>query len=119
MFDSLEYELKKQNELFQQILDKGGLGIVIECLEPAIPNEANTIGAIDPYDYDKAKQQISFYISERVAKIAKLHAEIKYLNQFIEERYKYFKQLEKARPKMVWHETVKSFVERYEQEHEN
>ena len=39
MIDSLEDEIKKQNELFQQILDKGGLGVVIDGLEPSIPDK--------------------------------------------------------------------------------
>lgn len=36
MLDPLEYEIRKQNKLLQQILDKGGLGIVVEGLEPEL-----------------------------------------------------------------------------------
>ena len=42
MFDSLEHEIKKQNELLQQILDKGGLGVVVEGLEPVAPDRVNS-----------------------------------------------------------------------------
>lgn len=58
MVDSLEDEIKKQNELFQQILDKGGLGVVIDGLEPAIPDRIAM--NMYPYNYDKIKRQVSW-----------------------------------------------------------
>lgn len=47
MFDSLEYKIKKQNELLQQILDKGGLQIVLEDIEPVIPKNFMSLGRIN------------------------------------------------------------------------
>ena len=114
MFDSLAYEIKKQNELIQQILDKGGLGVVIEGVEPVRPDKACT-GAIDLYNYDKAKRQVSLGIGERVAQIIELHAEIKYFSQFIESRYKYFKELKEENPDAAWNRDIETFIKRYEE----
>lgn len=50
MLDLLEYEIRKQNKLLQQILDKGGLGIIIEDLEPVRPDKVYMLGTIELRD---------------------------------------------------------------------
>lgn len=112
MFNSLEYEIKKQNELLQRILDRGGLGVVLEDIEPIRPKNYMDL---DGQDYDKAKRQVSANVSQRIAEIVNLYGEIKYLSQFIEERYKYFKQLKREAPKGVVHQDIENFIERYEE----
>lgn len=113
MFDSLEYEIKKQNELLQQILDKGGLGTVVEGLEPARPKNYMNL---DGQSYDKAKQQVSTNISQRIAEIVNLYREIKYFSLFIPTQYEHFKQLKREAPKRVVHKDVENFIERYEED---
>ena len=113
MRDSLEYEIKKQNELLQQILDKGGLQVVLEDIEPIRPKNYMDL---DGQNYDKAKQQVSTNISQRIAEIVTLYGEIKYFSQIIEESYKYFKELKKKAPSAVWHKDIENFIERYEED---
>lgn len=115
MFDSLEYEIKKQNELLQQILDKGGLGVVLEGLEPVMPNRGNV--NTYPCDYGRMKREIFWRVGERVSKIVKLHAEIKYFSQFIDNQYKSVKELEKLGGKVGLREDIKDFIKKYEEEH--
>ena len=115
MFDSLEYEIRKQNELLQQILDKGGLGVVLEGLEPVLPDRGNV--NTYPYNYDRMKRQIFLRIGERVSKIVKLHAEIKYFSQFIDNQYRSVKELEELGGKVGLREDIKDFIEKYEEEH--
>lgn len=116
MFDSLQHEIKKQNELLQQILDKDGLGIVIESLEPVRPDKVS----VDTYpcNYDKMKRQVFWEIGERVSKVVELHAEIKYFSQFIDNQYKSFKDLEELAKDKEAHlrEDIENFIERYEKE---
>ena len=116
MFDSLEHEIKKQNELLQQILDKGGLGVVVEGLEPVAPDRVNI--STYPYDYNKMKRQIFLRIGERVSNMVKLHAEIKYLCQFIDNQYKSVKELEELGGGVDLREDIKDFIKKYEEEHE-
>jgi len=118
MFDSLEHEIKKQNELLQQILDKGGLGVIIESAEPVRPDKAYMISTIDPYNYDKAKRQVSLNIGNRVAKIIDLYREIKYFSQFMENQYKSFKELKDLAKGADLHEDIEDFIKKYEEEHE-
>lgn len=113
MFDSLEYEIKRQNELLQQILDEGGLQVVLEDIEPVIPENFMSLGG---KNYDKAKQQVSSNVSERLAKIVELYGEIKYFSQFIEWQYELFKQLKREAPKGVVHQDIENFIERYEED---
>lgn len=115
MFDSLEHEIKRHNELLQQILDKGGLGVVLEGLEPVMPSRGNV--NTYPYDYDRMKRQVFWRIGERVSNIVKLHAEIKYLCQFIDNCYKSVKELEELGGKVGLREDIKDFIEKYEEEH--
>lgn len=115
MFDSLEHEIRKQNELLQQILDKGGLGVVVEGLEPVAPDRANI--STYPCDYNKMKRQIFWRVGERVSEIVKLHAEIKYFSQFIDNQYKSVKELEELGGKVDLREDIKDFIEKYEEEH--
>ena len=118
MLDLLEYEIRKQNKLLQQILDKGGLGIIIEDLEPVRPDKVYMLGTIDPYNYKKAKQQVSFNISDRVTKIIDLYREIKYFNQFMENQYKSFKELKDLAKGADLREDIEDFIKKYEEEHE-
>ena len=113
MFDSLEYEIKKQNELLQQILDEGGLQVVLEGIEPIKPKNYMDL---DGQNYDKAKQQVSSNVSERLAKIVELYGEIKYFSLLIPTRYEYFKQLKREAPKGVVHKDIENFIERYEED---
>lgn len=113
MFDSLEHEIKKQNELLQQILDKGGLQVVLEDIEPARPKNYTSL---DGQNYDKAKQQVSTNISQRIAEIVNLYREIKYLSLFIPTQYKHFKQLKREAPKRATHKDIESFIKRYEED---
>lgn len=117
MFDSLEHEIKKQNELLQQILDKGGLGVVIESVEPIRPDKAYMISTIDPHNYDKAKRQVSLNIGDRIAKIVDLYREIKYFNQFMENQYKSFKELKELAKGADLREDIEDFIKRYEEEY--
>ena len=117
MFDSLEHEIKRQNKLLQQILDKGGLGAVIESIEPVRPDKAYMISTIDPYNYDKAKRQVSFNIGDRVTKIINLHREIKYFSQFMKNQYKSFKELKDLAGGADLREDIEDFIKKYEEEY--
>nr|DAN43211.1 MAG TPA: hypothetical protein [Caudoviricetes sp.] len=115
MFDSLEDEIKKQNELLQQILDKGGLGVVVEGLESVVPDKVNV--STYPCNYDKMKRQVFWRVGERVSDIVKLHAEIKYFSQFIDNQYKSAKELEELGGGVDLREDIKDFIKKYEEEH--
>lgn len=115
MFDSLEHEIKKQNELLQQILDKGGLETFLKDVEPVMPH-INSMYA-DPYDYDETQHWTNSVISQHLLKIRKLYGEIKYLSQVIPKQYENFKRIKQEAPKGIVHKDIDSFIKKYEEEY--
>ena len=113
MFDSLEHEIKKQNELLQQILDEGELEALLKDVEPVMPH-INSMYA-DPYDYDETQHWANSVISQHLLKIRKLYGEIKYLSQVIPKQYGNFKRIKQEAPKGIVHKDIDNFIERYEE----
>lgn len=86
---------------------------VVDGLEPARPKNYMSL---DGQSYDKAKQQVSTNISQRIAEIVNLYREIKYFSLFIPTQYEHFKQLKREAPKRVVHKDIENFIERYEED---
>lgn len=115
MLDSLEYEIKQQNELLQQILDKGSLETFLEDVEPVMCH-INSMYA-NPYDYDETRHWANSVISQHLLKIRKLYGEIKYLSQVIPKQYENFKRIKQEAPKGIVHKDIDNFIKKYEEEH--
>ena len=116
MFDSLEHEIKKQNELLQQILDKGGLESVLKDVSPTEPSV--TTLWMNPYSYDETKRCVNGNISERILEIVRLYGEVKYLSKVISKEYENFKRIKQEAPKGMVHKDIDNFIKKYEEEHE-
>ena len=113
MFDSLEHEIKKQNELLQEILQKGGLESVLKDVNPIEPSVASLW--MNLYSYDETKRCVNGNIGERILEIVRLYGEVKYLSQVIPKQYENLKCIKQQARKGVVHEDIDNFIERYEE----
>lgn len=117
MFESMKKSIQKQNELLEEILQRGSLESVLK--------DANSIEVsatslyMDPYNYDETKRCVNGNISERILEIVRLYGEVKYLSEAIPKQYKVFKRIKEEAPNGVVCEEIDNFIKRYEEEHEN
>lgn len=56
-------------------------------------------------------------ISQRIAKIARLYGEIKYLTEVVPKQYEVFKRIKQEAPNGIVWEDIDNFIKRYEEEH--
>jgi hypothetical protein len=115
MFESIRKSIEKRNELLEEILEKGSLESVLKDAS-SIEVSATSLH-MDPYDYDETKRCVNGNISQRIAKIARLYGEIKYLTEAIPKQYKVFKRIKQEAPNGVVWEAIDNFIKRYEEEH--
>lgn len=117
MFESMKKSIEKQNELFEEILEKGSLESVLKDASP-IELSATSL-YMDPYNYDETRRCVNGNISWRIEKIARLYGEIKYLTEVIPKQYETFKRIKQEAPNGIVNEDIDNFIKRYEEEHEN
>lgn len=115
MFESMKKSIEKQNELLEEILEKGSLESVLKDAS-SIEVSATSLH-MDPYNYDETKRCVNGNISQRIAKIARLYGEIKYLTEVVPKWYETFKRFKREAPKGIVHEDLDNFIKRYEEEH--
>lgn len=107
--------IEKQNELLEEILEKGSLESV---LKDANPIELSVTSLwMDPYNYDETKRCVNGSISWRILEIVRLYGEVKYLSEVISRQYKVFKRIKEEAPNGVVCEEIDNFIKRYEEEH--
>lgn len=115
MFESIRKSIEKQNELLEEILEKGSLESVLKDVNPT------EVGAtslhMDPYNYDETRRCVNGNISWRIAKIARLYGEIKYLTEVIPRQYETFNRIKQQSPNGTVWEDIDNFIKRYEEEH--
>lgn len=115
MFESMRKSIEKQNELLEEILEKGSLENV---LKDASPIEVGATSLhMDPYNYDETRRCVNGNISWRIAKIARLYGEIKYLTEVIPRQYETFNRIKQQSPNGTVWEDIDNFIKRYEEEH--
>lgn len=90
MFESMKKSIEKQNELLEEILEKGSLESVLKDVNP-IELSATSL-YMDPYNYDETKRCINGNIGERILEIVRLYGEVKYLSEVIPKQYETFKR---------------------------
>ena len=115
MFESIRKSIEKQNELLEEILQKGSLESVLKDTNP-IELSATSLH-MDPYNFDETKRCVNSNISWRIAKIVRLYGEVKYLSEAIPKQYKVFKRIKQEAPNGVVCEEIDNFIKRYEEEH--
>ena len=115
MFESMKKSIEKQNELLEEILEKGSLESV---LKDASSIEVSVTSLhMDPYNYDETKRCVNGNISQRILEIVRLYGEVKYLSEVISRQYKVFKRIKEEAPNGVVCEEIDNFIKRYEEEH--
>ena len=115
MFESIRKSIEKQNELLEEILEKGSLESVLKDTSP-IETSATSL-YMDPYNYDETKRCVNGNISQRILEIVRLYGEVKYLSEVISRQYKVFKRIKEEAPNGVVCEEIDNFIKRYEEEH--
>lgn len=115
MFESMKKSIEKQNELLEEILEKGSLESVLKDANP-IELSATSLH-MDPYNYDETKRCVNGNISERILEIVRLYGEVKYLSEVISRQYKVFKRIKQEAPNGIVWEDIDNFIKRYEEEH--
>lgn len=115
MSDSLQKSIEEQNRLLEEILQKGSLESVLRDVSP-IRLSATSLW-MDPYNYDETKRCVNGNISWRIAKIARLYGEIKYLSEVIPRQYETFNRIKQQSPNGTVWEDIDNFIKRYEEEH--
>lgn len=115
MFESMQKSIEKQNELLEEILEKGSLESVLKDAS-SIEVSATSLH-MDPYNYDETKRCVNGKISQRIAKIARLYGEIKYLSEVIPRQYETFNRIKQQSPNGTVWEDIDNFIKRYEEEH--
>ena len=115
MFESMKKSIEKQNELLEEILQKGSLESVLKDTNP-IELSATSL-YMDPYNYDETKRCVNGSISQRILEIVRLYGEVKYLSEVISRQYKVFKRIKEEAPNGVVCEEIDNFIKRYEEEH--
>lgn len=117
MFESMKKSIEKQNELLEEILQKGSLESVLKDVNP-VETSATSL-YMDPYNYDETKRCVNGNISERILEVVRLYGEIKYLTEVVPKQYEVFKRIKQEAPNGVVWEDIDNFIKRYEEEHEN
>lgn len=115
MFESIRKSIEKQNELLEEILEKGSLESVLKDANP-IEVSATSL-YMDPYNYDETRRCVNGNISWRILEITRLYGEVKYLTEAIPRQYKVFKRIKEEAPNGVVCEEIDNFIKRYEEEH--
>lgn len=115
MFESMRKSIEKQNELLEEILERGSLESVLKDVSP-IETSATSL-YMDPYNYDETKRYVNGSISWHIAKIARLYGEIKYLSEAIPKQYEVFKRIKQEAPNGIVWEDIDNFIKGYEEEH--
>lgn len=115
MFESIRKSIEKQNELLEEILEKGSLESVLKDANP-IELSATSLH-MDPYNYDETKRCVNGNISQRILEIVRLYGEVKYLSEVIPKQYEVFKRIKEEAPNGVVCEEIDNFIKRYEEEH--
>lgn len=115
MSESIRKSIEKQNELLEEILEKGSLESVLKDSSP-IETSATSLH-MDPYNYDEMKKCVNGNIGERILKIVRLYGEVKYLSEVIPKQYKVFKRIKEEAPNGVVWEDIDNFIKRYEEEY--
>ena len=111
----MKKSIEKQNELLEEILEKGSLESVLKDVNP-IEASATSLH-MDPYNYDETKRYVNGNISQRILEIVRLYGEVKYLSEVISRQYKVFKRIKEEAPNGVVCEEIDNFIKRYEEEH--
>jgi len=117
MFESMKKSIEKQNELLEEILQRGSLESVLKDVNPVEPSATSL--HMDPYNYDETKRCVNGNISERILEIVRLYGEVKYLSEVILRQYEVFKRTKQEAPNGIVWEDIDNFIKRYEEEHEN
>ena len=117
MFEPMRKSIERQNELLEEILQKGSLESVLKDANP-IELSATSL-YMDPYNYDETKRCVNGGISWRILEIVRLYGEVKYLSGVIPKQYENFKRIKEEAPKGIVNEDIDNFIKRYEEEHEN
>ena len=117
MFESIRKSIEKQNELLEEILEKGSLESVLKDASP-IEVSATSLH-MDPYNYDETKRCVNGNIGERILEIVRLYGEVKYLSEIISKQYEVLKRIKEEAPNGIVNEDIDNFIKRYEEEHEN
>ena len=115
MFESMQKSIEKQNELLEEILQKGSLESVLRDVSP-IRLSATSLW-MDPYNYNKTKRYVSGRIGDNIAKIVRLYGEIKYFTEVIPKWYETFNRIKQQSPNGTVWEDIDNFIKRYEEEH--
>ena len=115
MFESMKKSIEKQNELLEEILEKGSLESVLKDSSP-IETSATSL-YMDPYNYDETKRCVNGSISWRILEIVRLYGEVKYLTKVIPKQYEVFKRTKQEAPNGTVWEDIDNFIKRYEEEH--
>ena len=115
MFESIRKSIKKQNELLEEILEKGSLESVMKDINPVEPSVTSLY--MDPYNYDETRRCVNGNISWRILEITRLYGEIKYLTEVIPKQYEVFKRIKREAPNGIVWEDIDNFIKRYEEEH--
>ena len=64
MFESIRESIEKENELLEEILEKGSLESVLKDINPVEPSVTSLY--MDPYNYDETKRCVNGGISGRI-----------------------------------------------------
>lgn len=115
MFESIRKSIEKQNELLEEILQRGSLESVLKDVNP-IETSATSLH-MDPYNYDETKRCVNGGIGERILEIVRLYGEVKYLSEAIPKQYEVFKRIKEEAPNGIVNEDIGNFIKRYEEEH--
>lgn len=107
--------IEKQNELLEEILEKGSLESVLKDVNPVEPSVTSLY--MDPYNYDETKRCINGNIGERILEIVRLYGEVKYLSEVIPKQYETFKRTKQEASNGIVREAIDNFIKRYEEEH--
>lgn len=115
MFESIRKSIEKQNELLEEILEKGSLESVLKDINPVEPSVTSL--HMDPYNYDETRRCVNGNISERILEIVRLYGEVKYLTEVTPKQYEVFKRIKEEAPNGTVWEDIDNFIKRYEEEH--
>ena len=115
MFESIRESIEKENELLEEILEKGSLESVLKDINPVEPSVTSLY--MDPYNYDETKRCVNGNISWRILEITRLYGEVKYLTEVTSRQYENFKRIKQEAPNGVVCEEIDNFIKRYEEEH--
>ena len=115
MFEPIRESIEKQNELLEEILEKGSLESALKDINPVEPSVTSLY--MDPYNYDETRRCVNGNIGERILEIVRLYGEVKYLSEAIPKQYEVFKRIKEEAPNGVVCKEIDNFIKRYEEEH--